>query len=261
MTSVVPDILARIVETKREEIVRTSAHRAALERIAGERRGTQRGFRRALAGKPIAIIAEIKKASPSKGTFTEDFDPAAIATLYEGAGAACLSVLTDERYFRGGLRDLEAARNATGLPAIRKDFIIDRVQIAEAAAHGADAILLIAAILDVRTMQSLREYAESLGIDVLVEAHDAEELRAALDSGATLVGVNNRNLHTFAVTLETSLALAPMFPSGVLRVSESGIQSRADVQLLRAAGYSAFLIGERLMKAGDPAAALRELLS
>lgn len=246
MTSTVPDILARIVETKREEIK--------------ELKGERRSFRLALASARPAIIAEIKKASPSMGVFTDSFDPKAIARTYERGGAAALSVLTDAQYFKGSLVHLQAARGATRLPALRKDFIIDEAQVAEAFLAGADAVLLIAAILDTKRLQHLRECSESLGMDVLVEAHNEAELRSALDSGATIVGVNNRDLHTFQVTLETSIELARLLPPGVIAVSESGIHSRQDIERLMDAGYSAFLVGEHLMRSADPVAALQELL-
>jgi indole-3-glycerol phosphate synthase len=190
-----------------------------------------------------------------------EFDPAAIASLYESGGAAALSVLTDEKHFQGSLADLELARGAVRLPALRKDFTIDPYHVHQAAAHGADAILLIAAILSERQMRDFRELAERYGMAALVEVHDQEELEPAIASGARLIGVNNRNLHTFEVTLDTSIRLADKIPADVVRVAESGIHSPADVQRLRAAGYQAFLVGEHLMKSGDPAGALRALLS
>jgi indole-3-glycerol phosphate synthase len=183
-----------------------------------------------------------------------------LAAAYAEGGAAALSVLTDREYFQGSLDDLGAARRATQLPVLRKDFILDETQIAEAFAAGADAILLIAAILDAPALRRLREFAGTLALDVLVEAHDEAELDRAIESGATILGVNNRDLHTFDVSLETSLRLARRMPAGVVAVSESGIRTRADVQRLLDAGYSAFLVGEHLMKSPDPAAALRELL-
>lgn len=244
MTPAVPDILSRIVDTKRLEV--------------NELRESRRGFRHALSLRP-AIIAEVKKASPSRGLLSASFDPVAIASAYESGGAAALSVLTDGEYFQGSLADLTAARQATRLPVLRKDFLLDETQIAEAYAAGADAILLIAAILDVAALRRLREFAERLGLDVLVEAHDEAELDRAIESGATLLGVNNRDLHTFEVSLETSLRLARRMPPGALAVSESGIHTREDVHRLLDAGYSAFLVGEHLMKSPDPAAAIREL--
>jgi indole-3-glycerol phosphate synthase len=260
MAVAVPDILARIVDHKRSTLERASRHRADLERRAADRLPA-RDFRAALTAAPPAIISEIKQASPSKGVFTEGFHPAAIAKLYASGGAAALSVLTDEEFFKGRLADLKAARAAVTIPVLRKDFTIDEFHVIEAAAHGADAILLIAAILDVAQMRGFRLLAAQYGMAALVEVHDDRELDAALDSGADIVGVNNRNLHTFQVTLDTSLHLVERMPAAVVKVAESGIQSRDDVQRLRAAGFHAFLVGEHLMKSADPAAALRELRS
>ena len=256
MVQAVPDILARIVGRKRASLGPVEAARDWLEERAGLR--VSRDFRAALAAAP-AIIAEIKKASPSKGVLADGFDPSSIARVYASGGAAALSVLTDEEFFQGSLADLEAARATVSLPVLRKDFTIDEIQVVEAAAYGADAILLIAAILDERALRDLRERAAAYGMAALVEVHDDAELDAAVASGAEIVGVNNRNLHTFEVTLETSLRLAGRIPSGVIRVSESGIHSRADVARLQAAGFQAFLVGERLMKSGDAAQELRAL--
>src|SRR5579862_38441 len=258
MVHVVPDILARIVAQKREMLGAALVQRAEFERKAADRRD-HRDFKSALTARPPAVLAEIKQASPSKGVFTDSFDPAAIARTYASGGAAALSVLTDREFFRGSLADLEAARAAVPVPILRKDFTIDEIHVIEAAAHGADAILLIAALLDESTMRRFRELAAQFGMAALVEVHDAVELDAALASGARIVGVNNRNLHTFEVTLETSLRLAEKIPNDVIKVSESGIRSGADVRILTSAGYGAFLIGEHLMKAHDPAAALQEL--
>ena len=260
MAVAVPDILARIVDHKRSELARASVHRADLERRAADR-SAARDFRAALIASPPAIIAEIKQASPSKGVFTDDFQPASIAKLYEAGGAAALSILTDEEFFKGKLADLTAARSAVAVPVLRKDFTIDEFHIVEAAAYGADAILLIAAILDVQQLGGFRELAARYGMAALVEVHDDYELDAALDSGADIVGVNNRNLHTFEVALDTSLRLAEKMPAAVVKIAESGIHSRADVKQLQAAGFHAFLVGEHLMKSADPAAALRELRS
>jgi indole-3-glycerol phosphate synthase len=260
MAVAVPDILARIVERKRSVVARLQPDRADLERRAAER-PPSRDFRAALTRHPPAIIAEVKKASPSKGVFTGDFRPAEIVKVYAEGGAAALSVLTDEEFFQGALEDLVAARAAVAIPVLRKDFTIDEVQLFEAAVNGADAILLIAAILSVEEMRRFRECAARLGMASLVEVHDEEELRSALNSGAEIVGVNNRNLHTFETTLETSLRLAAKIPDNVVKVAESGIASGADVRLLSAAGFDAFLVGESLMKSGDPASALRVLRS
>jgi len=207
------------------------------------------------------VIGEIKKASPSKGVFTEHFDPASNARMYASGGAAALSVLTDREFFHGSLSDLEIARAAVSVPVLRKDFTLDELHVIEAAAHGADAILLIVALLEERSLRDLRELAARYRMAALVEVHDAYELETALASGAEIVGVNNRNLHTFDVSLETSLQLAAKIPAHVVKVSESGIHSRADVARLAGAGYQAFLVGEHLMKSADPSAALRELRS
>jgi indole-3-glycerol phosphate synthase len=260
MAVVVPDILARIVDHKRTELRTLAQHRAELERAAANRKDA-RNFRCALAASKPAIISEIKKASPSRGVLAERFDPAAIAGTYASGGAAALSVLTDREFFKGSLEDMKAARDAVSVPVLRKDFTIDEIHVIEAAAHGADAILLIAALLDETTMRRFRELAEQYHMAALVEVHDERELDAALGCGAEIVGVNNRNLRTFEVTLKTSLILAEKIPAGIVKVSESGIQSSADVRLLQASGFDAFLVGEHLMKSADPAAALRELRS
>ncbi len=282
MIEAVPDILARIVARKREELACfTSRDLDQWERRAELRSAERRDFRAALAARcrpPAAsaadaqtrgsappagpaIIAEAKKASPSKGLLSEDFDAGRIASAYERGGAAALSVLTDRDFFQGNLADLECARAAVSLPALRKDFTIAKEQILEAAAHGADAILLIAAILSERELRDYREQAARWRMAALVETHNRRELEAAAASGADLIGVNNRDLSTFQVTLETSLELAPHFPAGALRVSESGIHSATDIARLRDAGYSAFLVGERLMKSGDPETALKALVT
>lgn len=261
MTSAVPDILARIVEHKKNELGSLRHRLPELEQAAETRISDRRNFTQALKTKTPAIISEIKKASPSKGVLSTNFDPASIAREYEAGGAACLSVLTDQQHFHGGLGDLAAARASVALPTLRKDFTLDSVHVVEAAAHGADAVLLIAAILTERQMRDLRELAAKYQMAALVEVHDNEELAPALSSGAEIVGVNNRNLHTFEVRLQTSLDLAPQIPSNVVRVSESGIRTRGDIQILSGAGYQAFLIGEHLMRSGQPKAALQELIA
>ena len=261
MIGAVPDILARIVAAKREDPAPGEAVLREWERQAEQARAGRRDFRPALTARTPAIIAEIKKASPSKGVLAQNFDPARIAAEYEAGGAAALSVLTDERFFQGRLADLRAARGACGLPVLRKDFTLHRNHVLEAAAHGADAILLIAAILGESEMRRLREMAAGFGMAALVEVHNEDELAMALGSGAEIVGVNNRDLETFEVALDTSLRLAPRIPAGIVRVSESGIHSAQDVRLLRAAGFQAFLVGEHLMKSAGPAAALRELVA
>jgi indole-3-glycerol phosphate synthase len=242
------------------ELKRLRPRAAELEKSAWLSMDSRRSFINALVNSEPAVIAEIKKASPSKGLLQPDFNPAAIARLYERGGAACLSVLTDTHYFQGSGEDLRQAREATALPALRKDFTVDPIQIYEAAALDADAILLIAAVLTETQLRTFRELAEQLQLAALVEVHDEEELARALDSGATLIGVNNRNLHTFEVTLDTSLRLAEKIPPGKLRVSESGIFTHSDIDLLRGAGFQAFLVGESLMKASDPVSALQALL-
>ncbi|HUA85001.1 MAG TPA: indole-3-glycerol phosphate synthase TrpC [Bryobacteraceae bacterium] len=258
MVKAVPDILARIVDHKRAELAEARPRRGELEKRAASRTDF-RDFRAALKARPPAIIAEIKKASPSKGVLTQQFDPASIARIYAQGGAAALSVLTDRDFFQGSLDHLKAACAAAPVPVLRKDFTIDEFHIVEAAAHGADAILLIAALLDERTLRDFRELAAQFRLAALVEVHDESELAAAIDSGAENVGVNNRNLHTFEVKLETSLRLLEKIPSDVVKVAESGIESREDVR--RLAGFDAFLVGEHLMRSSDPAAALRELRS
>jgi indole-3-glycerol phosphate synthase len=256
MVHVIPGILARIVERKREELARDSARLHEFEKRAIERRDF-RNFKTAL--KRPAIIAEIKKASPSKGVLCEHFDPAGIARQYQQGGAAALSVLTDHDFFQGSLADLEAARAATRLPVLRKDFTISDFHVVEAAAHGADAVLLIAAILDVNEMRRFRELAASFHMAALVEVHDTEELEAAIESGAEIIGVNNRDLRTFEVNLANSEHLSKAIPAGVTKIAESGIHSADDVRRLMEARFDAFLVGERLMKSADPASALREL--
>jgi indole-3-glycerol phosphate synthase len=258
----VPDILARIVAKKREELLRDNSAPADRWEPEAERLiATRRDFRACLLAHAPAIIAEVKKASPSKGVLAGDFDPAQIAAAYQQGGAAAVSVLTDEAFFQGSLRDLESARAAISLPVLRKDFTIAHQQIVEAAAHGADAILLIAAILTEREMRDFREAAAQYKMAALVEVHNRRELDSAIAAGSEIIGVNNRDLTTFEVTLETSLRLAEHIPTGTLSISESGIHNARDIATLRAAGYSAFLVGEHLMKSGDPAGALRKLVA
>jgi indole-3-glycerol phosphate synthase len=256
----IPDILARIVARKREELSR-AAPLDEWERAAGLRAATRRDFRAALRARTPAIIAEVKKASPSKGVLARDFDAVRTASAYARGGAAALSVLTDESFFQGSLRDLENARAAVDVPVLRKDFTIAPAHVLEAAAHGADAILLIAAILSEREIRDFRETAARFGMAALVEVHNRRELDAAIATGSDLIGVNNRDLTTFQVTLETSLRLAEHMPAGALLVSESGIHSAEDIARLRQAGYSAFLVGEHLMQSGDPESALKRLVA
>jgi indole-3-glycerol phosphate synthase len=260
MVKAVPDILARIVDHKRAELAVALPRRAEFEQRAFAR-SDFRDFRAALTARPPAIVAEIKQASPSRGVLVDRFDPASIARVYAAGEAAALSVLTDREFFQGSLEDLRNARAAVSVPVLRKDFTIDEFYVIEAAAHGADAILLIAALLEERTLRAFRDLAARCSMAAVVEVHDEAELDAALASGAEIIGVNNRNLHTFEVTLETSLRLAGKIPASVVKVTESGIESRDDVRLLAAAGYHAFLVGEHLMKSADPSAALRALRS
>ncbi|MBL8175124.1 MAG: indole-3-glycerol phosphate synthase TrpC [Bryobacterales bacterium] len=259
MVTAVPDVLARIVEHKRTELPALEKARDTFLAQAEAMRASRRDFGAALRGQSPAIISEIKKASPSKGLLCADFQPERIARTYAEGGAAALSVLTDERFFQGAGGDLRAARSAVSMPVLRKDFTISEVHVIEAAAMGADAILLIAAILTTKEMLRFRELASTYGVASLVEIHDGEELDRAIESGAEIIGVNNRNLHTFEVTLGTSLGLAERIPAGAVRVSESGIHGAADIRLLRGAGFDAFLVGEHLMKSPDPAEALRSL--
>ncbi len=260
-------ILDRILKTKAEEV---AAAGPLAELIAAAHRGPRpRGFLKALQEPPgVQVIAEVKKASPSKGLIRPDFDPVAIARAYAGAGAACLSVLTDQPYFQGSLEYLKAIRRAVDLPLLRKDFIIDEVQVYEARAAGADAILLIVAAFHGecahgRTpadMDRLARLAADLGMDVLTEVHSAEELDIALASGAKLIGINNRDLRTFHTTLDVTFGLAPRIPAGRVLVSESGIATHHDLVRLEQAGAKAVLVGESLMRQPDVAEALRGLL-
>ena len=238
---------------------------AELERRAMHHR--PRGWAAALRQASVsgtAIIAEIKKASPSKGLIRENFDPEWLARRYRAGGAAALSVLTDGPFFQGSLRNLEQASAATPLPCLRKDFTVDEYQVVEARAHRADAILLIAAVLDNQELRHLAEVAHGFALDVLVEVHTADELARVLDTlgekGAEAIGVNNRDLKTFAVRLDTSLELAAAIPASAIRVAESGIATTEDIQRLRQAGFHAFLIGESLMRQPDPGVALAALL-
>ena len=258
------DILDKIVAVKREEVPVARALRSetALRELAAAQ-SAPRGFVAALrtkmaAGLP-AVIAEIKKASPSKGVIRAHFVPAEIAASYARHGATCLSVLTDERFFQGHADHLRQASAACALPVLRKDFMIDPYQVLEARAMGADCILLIAACLSDAQMAELEACAIDHGLDVLVEVHDGDELNRALRLKTPLVGINNRNLRTFEVTLDTTLGLLPRVPADRLLVTESGITGRADVQRMRGADVHAFLIGEAFMRADDPGAALAAL--
>ena len=257
------DILRQIVSVKRDEISLARRRRDLLSlRRDAEQLGGQRDFVAALRRKidgGAAVIAEIKKASPSKGVLREKFVPAAIAESYERHGAAALSVLTDVQFFQGALAFLEKARAASSLPALRKDFIVDPYQIYESRAFGADCILLIAAVLEEGLIRDLEALAFELGMAVLVEVHDRDELQCALRLRTPLLGINNRNLRTFEVTLDTTLGLLDEVPRERLLVTESGILANADVERMRKAGVHAFLVGEAFMRAPDPGMALAEL--
>jgi len=254
-------ILARIVSHKREELRSAAVPASDLRRAAESRRPNRRDFAAVLRAKRPAIISEIKKASPSKGVLVEDFRPADLARQYEKGGAAALSVLTDREFFQGSLDDLRTARAACTLPVIRKDFTLTEYHVLEAAAVGADAILLIVAILDDAELRSLRQLAADFGMAALVEAHSELELERAVRSDARIIGVNNRDLNTFRVSLDTSVALAKCIPDGVIKVSESGIFNADDIHRLMDAGFDAFLVGEHLVKSGDATRALRELVA
>ena len=253
-------ILDQIVETKRREVAALAASDIqALERAARLAPPT-RGFLAQLKGPGMQVIAEIKKASPSAGVLRDPFDPAAIALSYASAGAACLSVLTDIDYFQGSLANLRTARNAVNIPVLRKDFLIDPLQVIESRAAGADAILLIAEILDSESLKQMHELAQSFGMDVLVEMHDVASLEKIKTLNPPLAGVNNRDLNTFVTRLDHSLEMRPHLPAGALVVSESGIREPSDITKLMAGGIKAVLVGETFMRAPDPGARLSWLL-
>lgn len=260
------DILEKILATKREEIALGKTMLTEVQWLSkAARLEPARGFFAAMRqtvqqGKP-AVIAEVKRASPSKGLLRDPFDPAEIAKSYAEHGATCLSVLTDIQYFKGAPHYLDMARQASGLPAIRKDFIIDTYQVVQARGLGADAILLIVSALDLPQLLELEACAHELGMDVLVEVHDAPEMDIALQMKTRLVGVNNRNLRTFDVSLQTTLDLKQMVSPEHLLVTESGIAARADVELMRTNGIHAFLVGEAFMRAPSPGQALETLFS
>jgi len=247
------DVLTEIIAKKRERLNR------AQERVSFARAAANpHAFSRALSADGINVIAEFKRRSPSKGMIREGANPSDVARAYQAGGAVAMSVLTEEDYFAGSLDDLRAVKSTVELPVLRKDFVVDEYQVYESAAAGADAILLIVAALDDESLLRLRRLAEDeLGIDALVEVHTSDEMKRAAACGARLIGVNNRDLRTFEVSLETSLSLAREAPSEALLISESGLNSAADLQRLYEAGYRGFLIGETLMRADDPAAALR----
>ncbi|SNX28943.1 indole-3-glycerol phosphate synthase [Polynucleobacter meluiroseus] len=265
------DILDKIVDTKKIEVVAdTKKISLAEQRQRAEEnnrnplfkpRGFIQSIESTIATGKAGVIAEIKKASPSKGILRDPFHPAEIAQSYENHGAACLSVLTDQQYFQGANAYLQAARAACQIPVLRKDFTIDPYQIYEARAIGADAILLIVACLELNQMKELEACAHELGLDVLVEVHNAPELEKALHLNTPLLGINNRNLKTFEVTLQTTLSLLLMVPDNKRLVTESGIMTQADVQLMRDHQINAFLVGEAFMRANDPGLALKTLFS
>jgi indole-3-glycerol phosphate synthase len=262
------DILNKILAVKADEVAAAKKHRDlySLRRevetdteLRAGLRGFEAALRRSIADGRAGVIAEVKKASPSKGVLRADFQPAAIAESYAGGGASCLSVLTDEQFFQGSAEYLRQARAACTLPVIRKDFIVDLYQVYEARAMGADAILLIVSALDQGLMAELEACAQELGMDVLVEVHDGDELNAALRLKTRLLGINNRNLRTFEVTLDTTIGLLPNIPAERLVVTESGILAPADVKRMRDANVHAFLVGEAFMRAPDPGTELRRL--
>ncbi|HET7843636.1 MAG TPA: indole-3-glycerol phosphate synthase TrpC [Xanthomonadales bacterium] len=260
------DILAKILARKREEVAERTARApladvAARAKVQGRTRGFEQALRKRIAAGRPAVIAEVKKASPSKGVIRKAYDPIAIAQSYEAGGAACLSVLTDVDYFQGRDADLVAARAACALPVLRKDFVVDEYQVHEARALGADCILLIAAALDDAQLRDYLAVARGIGLDVLLETHDADELDRALATDATLIGINNRDLRTFSTSLDTTLALAPRVPKGRTVVTESGILEPAHVATMRAANIHAFLVGEAFMRAPDPGSELARLFA
>jgi indole-3-glycerol phosphate synthase len=258
-----PDLLRAIVAAteRRVEVARAEISERDLEERARPAQPREQAFRDAVArGGLVNIIAECKRRSPSRGVLKRDYDPVAIAQRYERAGAVAISVLTEPGFFDGSLAHLSAVRAHVSVPILRKDFIVADYQLLEARANGADAVLLIVAALDGSALRRLRERATDLGLAVLVEVHDVVELQTALDAGATLIGVNNRNLRTLEVNVDASQEIAREIPPGVIAVSESGLTSRDDLRKLSALGYRAFLIGERLMTAPDPEAALKELV-
>ena len=262
-----PDILNKIVAHKLEEVAaaRKSASiseiKARIDDLEDLPRGFERHLREAAASDWTAIIAEVKKGSPSRGVIRADFDPQNIAAIYQENGATCLSVLTDEKFFLGHLSYLALIRETVSLPLLRKDFICDPYQIFEARAAGADAILLIAAMLDLNQLREFHAAAKEIHLDVLLEVHDEMEMEKALNTDCTLIGVNNRNLRTFVTDLGTTARLARLMPADRLLVAESGINSRADIVRLQADGASAFLIGESMMRENDIGAKLKELLN
>ncbi len=255
-------ILSRIIESRRAEVARRRRIMPeTVLRIAAGKADAPRDFAGALVRDEVNVIAEIKKASPSAGVLRREFEPVSLARAFEQSGAAALSVLTEEENFQGALAHLRDARAAVSLPVLRKDFIVDPWQVWEARAANADSFLLIAAALDDAALAGLLNLGRELGMEALVEVHTAEELERVLAAGARILGVNNRNLHTLEVRVETSLELAGMIPEDCVAVSESGLRSAEDLRKLSAAGFDAFLIGESLMREPDPGAALKRLIA
>ena len=260
MTTHLDQILAHTLLEVTERKAAADLPRLERDAVAHTPRGFEAALRERAAAAQPAVIAEIKKASPSRGLIRADFRPAVLAAALAKAGAAALSVLTDGEFFQGSLEDLEAVSAAVAIPCLRKDFILDPFQILEARAAGADAVLLIVAALTEDKLELLHAFATDLGLDVLVEAHDREEVARAVALGATMIGVNSRDLHSFTVRTESLFELASTLPAEVLRVAESGIRSADDIAELRAGGYQAFLVGEALMRQPEPAAALALML-
>jgi len=262
MSETATDLLGAIVAATRTRVFHASQRVPAgdLARRAGQAPAS-RGFRAALARPGVRVIAECKRRSPSRGVLRAGYDPAAIARRYAQAGAAAISVLTEPTFFDGSLAHLEAVRAVADVPILRKDFVVDEYQLLEARASGADAVLLIVAALADEGLRRLAQEARALGLDVLVEVHDERELDRAVAAGADIIGVNNRNLRTLTVDVDASFRLAARMPAGAIAVAESGLTSGADLRRLQAAGYRAFLIGERFMTADDPGEALASVLA
>jgi len=261
-----PDVLKKILARKQQEISERSAKVSIADlkqqiTTASPVRGFVQAIKQKLAKGETAVIAEVKKASPSKGLLREHFDPADIAESYQTGGAACLSVLTDKDFFQGSEQYLQQARAACDLPVIRKDFIVDAYQVYEARAIGADCILLIVAALDDERLAELYQLANDLAMDVLVEVHDADELERALRLNLSLVGINNRNLHTFETSLQNTVQLLDKIPAGVIVVSESGLHKTEDIKMLREHEVNTFLIGEAFMRCENPGQALKDLIA
>ncbi len=260
------DILAAIARDKQREVadIRASSKQGEFERRIAQSppaRGFEARIRSRIAKGGPAVIAESKKASPSKGVMREDYQVSSIAQSYEAGGATCISVLTDARHFHGSMSDLHAARQACALPILRKDFIVDPIQVYETRANGADCLLLIVSMLQRSQLHDLAALADELGLDVLIETHSRPELELALELPSGMIGINNRNLHTFETSIETSLQLVRDIPQGRVVVSESGIRAREDVERLAAAGISCFLVGEAFMRSADPGAMLQGLFA